>query len=346
MSVYIDRKYLLLVSSRLSKFTTKKEDLFNFRCPICGDSQKSLHKARGYVYRKGNDYFYSCKNCGISTTFAKFLQHVDADQYRGYVLERYSNGENKHSNYKKPDMIDYLTGPRPSARYKKISSVPLESIEKLPDGHYAKEYISNRRIPKQFWNEIFYAENFKTFLDEFFPEHGKEKVPEDPRIVLMCADVEGNITTISGRALSADNQMRYVKVKILDEKKVFGLHRLNLEDRVYITEGEFDSLFLPNAVASGDANLNDLAEYLRKLGCNDIVIVYDNQPRNKDIVRQIKEAIDYNNKVVLLPYDESSKDLNEMVKNGMSLAQVKELIDKYTCDGLAAQMKFKEWRKC
>ena len=43
----IDSKYIGLVSSRLQKFKRVKADLYNFRCPICGDSQKHKNKARG-----------------------------------------------------------------------------------------------------------------------------------------------------------------------------------------------------------------------------------------------------------------------------------------------------------
>jgi hypothetical protein len=59
MSVYIDRKFLGFVSSKLEQFKQKQTDLYNFRCPYCGDSKKNKLKARGYVYRKSNDYFWN-----------------------------------------------------------------------------------------------------------------------------------------------------------------------------------------------------------------------------------------------------------------------------------------------
>ena len=46
----VDSKYITLLSSRLPKFKRVKPNLFNFRCPICGDSQKHKNKARGYIY--------------------------------------------------------------------------------------------------------------------------------------------------------------------------------------------------------------------------------------------------------------------------------------------------------
>ena len=43
---YIDTRFINLVSSRLQKFKKVKPDLYNFRCPVCGDSKKHKNKAR------------------------------------------------------------------------------------------------------------------------------------------------------------------------------------------------------------------------------------------------------------------------------------------------------------
>ena len=102
MSVYIDRKFLLQVSPRLLRFTQKKTDLYNFRCPFCGDSQKNKLKARGFIYRKKNDYFYTCHNCHVGHTFYNFLKFVDNNLLREYSLERYKDGETGNHNYTKP----------------------------------------------------------------------------------------------------------------------------------------------------------------------------------------------------------------------------------------------------
>ena len=79
MSIYVDRKYLNLVSHRLKKFKRKNDDLYNFRCPLCGDSQKNQSKARGYVYRKKNDLFFKCHNCGSGTTMANLIKKLDSE---------------------------------------------------------------------------------------------------------------------------------------------------------------------------------------------------------------------------------------------------------------------------
>ena len=341
MSVYLDRKYLLMVSSRLDKFTTKEDDLFNFRCPFCGDSRKNPNKARGYVHRKDDDYFFKCHNCNKATNFSGLLKFVDDQQHKAYVLEKFASNNTKLTVPKKECVIVPVSNP--SNKLKNIGDFK-DSIDTLPDGHYAKEYIRARCIPENFFNEIFYVENYKDWLDINFPTHGKEDVPNDARIVLFFTDQNGGITNITGRSLAADQKLRYVTVKIRDDnRKIFGTHRLDRNKRVYITEGQFDSFFLPNAIASGDSNLFGLADFLR---LNDVVLVFDNQPRNKEIVKQIKRAIDSNFSVALLPYDADVKDINEMVRAGMKPADVVKLIDDHVYNGLTAQLQFNNWRKC
>lgn len=340
MSVYIERKYLGHIQFKLEQFKQKNTDLYNFRCPLCLDSKKNRTKARGYVYRKGNDYFYRCHNCGVSITFGSLLKEMDAQAYKAYILERYTNGSHKNAPVKKPDLSEYRGNA--FSYFASVSRISIPKISELPDGHYAKEYIRSRKIPLEFWDELLYTDNFRSFMDSDFPEHGKDELPEDDRVVMLYKNESGSVTNVAGRALG-DTKLRYLTVKITDEKKVFGLHRLSKKDRVYVVEGQFDSLFLPNAVASGDSNLSGVAEHLADC---DAVLVYDNEPRNKEIVRQIGKSIDNSYKVCLFPEGTPGKDINEMVMNGMSKEEIKQLIDENTYSGLTAKLKFTTWKKC
>lgn len=340
MSLYIDQKYIGVVSFHLEMFKKKKEDLYNFRCPYCGDSKRNKTKTRAYIYRKLNGYFFICHNCAKSTTFANFLQYIDNSQYKHYALEKYSEGAGVHSPVKKPDFTDLKTGLHEYFEEKKSFS-HLQNISELPEEHYARSYILNRKIPESAWGEVFYAENFKQFLDDNFPNHGKTDVPDDSRIVLFYKNERGVVTNVAGRAL-ADNKMRYITVKILDEKKVFGLDRVNKDETIYITEGQFDSLFLPNSVASGDSNLVGCGDVLGK---DKVVLVFDNEPRNKEIVKQIEKAINEGYAVCLFPEDAPGKDINEMIQNGLSVDDVKTMIDSNTSRDLVAKLKFVTWKK-
>ena len=346
MSIYIDRKYLLLVSSRLRNFKQKKDDLFNFSCPFCGDSKKNKLKSRGYIYRKNNDYFYICHNCSVSTTFSKFLNNIDLEYFRQYSLDRYLDGETGTANYKKPviklvgrTMFDKVFVKK---SVKLIKNDKCQTINSLSDGHYAKEYIRKRMIPEKFWDEIFFTEKYKDLLDEMFPNHGKDNIPNDDRIVLFYTNQNAEITNVSGRALSETN-VRYCTVKITDEKKLFGMHRLSFDDKIYVLEGQFDSFFIPNSIASGDSNLGGVAQSLNNKEC---VLVFDNEPRNKEIVKQINRAIEDGYNVTLFPDAVPYKDINDMIINGMSADEIKKIIDDNTYQGLTAKIKFIEWKKC
>ena len=149
MSVFIDRNFLLQVSPKLQRFTKKKDDLYNFRCPLCGDSQKNKLKSRGYVYRKKNDYFYMCHNCGASTTFYNFLKQVDESLLKEYQLERYKNGDTGNNNYPKPVFEDFKAE---APTFKKALELP--SIDSLPEAHFAKVYVQQRRIPENFLSQL------------------------------------------------------------------------------------------------------------------------------------------------------------------------------------------------
>ena len=89
MSNYIDLKFINQLALRLDQFKKRTEYLFNFRCPHCGDSQKSKTKARGYFYRVKNDMFFKCHNCGMGQNLANFIKFVDPKMYEAYLLERY-----------------------------------------------------------------------------------------------------------------------------------------------------------------------------------------------------------------------------------------------------------------
>ena len=139
MSVFIDRSFLLRVQPKLHRFSQKKEDLYNFRCPLCGDSQKNKTKARGFIYRKQNDYFYMCHNCGASTSFYNFLEKVDPNLIKEYALERYK--DQGRANTPAPSFAEFKTE---TPKFKNKLQIP--TIASLPKEHYARVYVESRQI--------------------------------------------------------------------------------------------------------------------------------------------------------------------------------------------------------
>ena len=89
---FVDVKYINLISLRLQKFKKIKNNLYNFRCPICGDSQRNKNKARGYLYQVKNNTNFKCHNCGLNISFNNFLKQVDINTHTQYTLEKFKEG--------------------------------------------------------------------------------------------------------------------------------------------------------------------------------------------------------------------------------------------------------------
>jgi transcription elongation factor Elf1 len=336
MSVFIDRSFLLQVSPKLQRFAKKKDDLYNFRCPLCGDSQKNKAKSRGYIYRKKNDYFYMCHNCGVSTTFYNFLKQVDPNLVQEYQLERYKNGETGNNNYPKPEFEDAKT---PAPKFKKALELP--TIDSLPEAHFAKNYVQQRRIPETFSSQLYYAEDFKQFVESLgIEKDGLHK--DDKRLVIPFYDKEKNLIAVQGRALG-ESKLRYITLKLHDDnQKVFGMDRINEEEMIYVVEGPIDSMFLDNAVATADSNLESISNTYDK---TKVVLVFDNEPRNKEIVMKIDKAIENHYNVVIWPEMIESKDVNDMVLDGFSPDEIQDIISKHTFVNLRAKAEFINWKK-
>jgi transcription elongation factor Elf1 len=335
MSVFIDRAFLLRLSPKLQRFTQKKDDLYNFRCPLCGDSQKNKTKSRGYVYRKKNDYFYMCHNCGASTTFYNFLDKVDPSLTKEYALERYKNGETGNNNYQKPDFEEFKAE---KPVFKKALDLP--SIDSLPEAHFAKVYVKSRKIPEAFQSQLYYAEDFAAFIQSLGIE--KELHKEDRRLVIPFYDAEKNLIAIQGRALG-ESKLRYITIKLHeDNHKFFGLDRIDQDKMIYVVEGPIDSMFIENAVATADSNLESITSIYDK---SKITLVFDNEPRNREIIKKIDEAIEKHYNVVIWPEMIESKDINDMVLEGFSPDEIQDIISKNTFVNLRAKAEFVNWKR-
>ena len=121
------------------------------------------------------------------------------------------------------------------------------------------------------------------------------------------------------------------------EPKIYGLDNINKESTVYITEGPFDSTFISNSIAMCGADV-DISDW----GIGDPVYVYDNEPRNREIVNRISKTIDSGNKVVIWPSSIKEKDINDMVLSGLD---VQNVVESNVYNGLEAKIKFNYWKK-
>ena len=334
---YIDQKYINLCTSRVEKFKKVRDNLWNFRCPICGDSKKRKNKARGFVYRKKASFFYKCHNCGVCLTFNNFLKHIDHGLYTEYRVEKYKEGETQ-GNTPIPDKSPFKFE---APKFDKSMNKHLDNLSKFSDleeGHPALSYVQNRKIPKEHWDKLYLVDKFYEWSNSIFPEKFKSINIDYPRLVIPFFDKSGEIFAYQGRAFGKE-EPRYITLKIVSEKeKIYGLERINYDSHVYVVEGPLDSLFIDNCIAVAGADLN-----LLELSPNSTTVIYDNEPRNKHTVERMFKSVDRNYHVVVWPQDLKQKDINDMYLSGIE--DVKSFIDEHSYQGLEAYLKINQWKK-
>jgi transcription elongation factor Elf1 len=343
MTAYIDHKYVGLLSPRLAKFVRKDNNLYNFRCPICGDSTSNKSKARGYIYDRKNALYFRCHNCGASQSIGNFIKSMDPSLYSQYAMEKYKEGATGHGRVSKktPENLFDFSAPKFS---KKVEANPeisgLCRIDTLPAEHKAVAYLKQRKIPKSKYNRLYYTECYKKWVNSLSDRY--ENLPEDDeRIVIPYWNDKGEIFAAQGRTLDKSNNLRYITVRFdEDTPKVYGLDLWDKSKQTIIVEGPIDSLFLDNCLAMGGADIP-----LNMFDREKTVFVYDNEPRNKEIVNTIKKTIDAGFSVCFFPEIVKEKDINDMVLAGASSVQLMKIISNNSYQGLAAKAKFISWKK-
>jgi len=343
MSLYIDEKYLTSIAHQLRNFKKKSDHVWNFSCPVCGDSKKKKLKARGYVFRNEDSLVFKCHNCGNVLGIGEFIRHIDPCIYKEYVYESFL--EKKGSAYKEKEELDPVKDVSKPLFKKKSKPAPpallasCSTIASLGPEHPARQYLESRLIPKKFLEELYWTDDFPEFVNNFNPDHGFKLVKEG-RIIIPFLDRKNQLVTIQGRSLSATG-LRYITIKAFeDASRIFGMHRLNIfGKRIYCFEGPIDSLFIPNSIGMAGSDIP------QGLPVDNMVIVYDNEPRNKEICKKMEAAIEKGYRTCIWPNTIKQKDVNLMIMNGISASKVRGIIDNNSFVGLEAKFRFQQWRK-
>ena len=318
----IDSKFIGLLSSRLSKFKRVKQGLYNFRCPICGDSKTSKNKARGYIYAVKSNTNFKCHNCGASMSLNSLIKKLDVILHKQYTLEKFKDGHTGRN----------FVADEPKFVFEKPKFAQKIVLPLCSEVAVARTYLQNRKIDP---TKFYFAENFDEFVRTFegvdYSYMGRES-----RIIIPLFR-ERNLIGFQGRSLGP-NKIKYITVMLDDNApKIYGLDTIRGDAPVFVTEGPFDSTFVRNSIAmcGADADVN-------RWGISNPVYVYDNEPRNKEIVTRIDKTIQRGDKIVIWPNNIMEKDINDMVIAGHN---VQNLLESNTYSGLEAKLKFNLWKK-
>lgn len=340
--LWIEIQYAKTLGSQLDGFKVASNNPFvaNFRCPLCGDSHKNKRLKRGYLYQRSQHIYFYCHNCAASLSLSRLIERMNPELYHQMRLELFRGGSLDHlSNDDRLHTDDIVERLKTVHKANPGNSI-LDYLSPASHHETAIAYMSERKIPHEFWSSIYFTSNFPDFVEKAF--NGK-LISEPPchRLVIPFNAPRGNeIVGVSARVIPSTESVlnrRYYSLVKPGYLKLWQSPSLDINKIVYVTEGIIDAFFVANSAAMLGSDVSTAA--LRCL-YNDFAYVFDNEPRNKQIVSRIQSKINDGCKVVIWPSDNPHKDVNEMVLNGVPLHLANN-----TKQGLAADMALNAWKK-
>ncbi len=339
---YLDTKYLTLISSRLENFNHVRDNLYNFRCPFCGDSKIKKSKARGYVFGDSNVSVYYCHNCGKNCSFEHFLEEIDNVLYNEYKLEKLKEklGGTIQKNYSENIENKFVSNMK--------FNNPLVFCKKLiDDDSEVKKYALKRKIPFKFWNDL-YAIDDVNKVSCRIDKYSKTEFPNKPALVIPFYDKNDKYNFILCRLINED-KFRYVNLQINDEKspKFWGEKYIDWNKMIYMLEGPIDAMFVENSIAISGAAIG--SEYIinqikeRNLSLSNLVMTFDNDFKyNKNIMKLVRKSIEKGFSVVLYDHRfDNFKDINEAITKGnWSIDDINTYLKERTFSGAKAMLEF------
>lgn len=342
MTSWLEQKYVGLLSPRLERFK-RSGNKYSFRCPICGDSQKNKSKTRGNIYPTPNGLRFGCFNCDYSCSFISLMKQLDPTLYSEYKLEKI-----KESGAEVPVQKHLVQEkPVPVVATKKKE---LPALSSLDYGHEAVVYCRSRMIPESKLSRILFTENLREYVVDVIGavKYKDRNLPQDKRIVFEMRDQKGKLIGFQARAIGVvDQRYRFITIKLDEEApKVYGLDFTNIKEYpIFVTEGIIDSLFLPNCLALCGGDVAGLSSALKSVPKQNVYVCLDNEPRHKDTVSRMQSAIDIGYNVMFWDYDSKLKDINEMIKAGITTRDILASIKNNSKRGAAANLKLGQWKR-
>jgi hypothetical protein len=333
--LYIDIKYANSIGITLRNYKIKSNNPFvaNFSCPLCGDGKKKTKK-RGYFYTKFANLLFHCHNCGNGSLFSKFLKEQNSELYKQYAYEKFID--------KGTDLYEPATNITEKTYHQSLLDKLLDRCDLLPRDHPAVQYLDARKIPKEKYSGLYFIDDIRK-ISELNPKYADKMNDKEERIVIPCYDRKGILIGLQCRSIN-NKGLRYVIIKLTNKEVdlVYNLSEVNLMRRVLVVEGHFDSMFLKNSIAFGNSSLHLSRRVLQY--SVDAVLVFDNEPRNRELTKLMERALD-DFPIVIWPQSIVAKDINDMILDGMGIDEVNSVISMNTFTGLSAKMAFNNWKR-
>lgn len=310
-----------------------RNNLWNTKCVICGDSKRKSSKKRMYFILRENKVHVYCHNCGYSRNLYGFLEDKAPDLLDEYKFYGFSS-KPKFDQEKIQELKEIIQKP------KKIAITVDELLEltlgfhELRANHPARKYVEHRQIP---FRNVRYCINFRVFYKELKPEDHCD-MPDVPCMLIPFYRKDKPVEILQARFFDPKIKPKYLTVKLNpDALKVYNGDYIDQNQLIWILEGPIDSMFVPNAIAMAGSDLSF---------SGDICWVYDNEPGNDEIVNKMIKKLDKGDKVVIWQKTDNFKDINEgIVKKVIDKDSVYDILRERIQEGLMGKLKLAEWRK-
>lgn len=339
--IWRDEKYLRLLSPQLERFSQKQPHTFQFRCPLCGDSERMKSKARGYIFPKNTVLMFKCHNCGEALPFAALLRRMSRYLYDQYILEGLR--DQREPAYE-PDVT--TAPPRDSFRPGELPSLADCQSRQSPC-YPVYAFAKNRQIPEAAMSRLFATMNARTWMTPLAGEDkAKALIDNAPYLVIPLTLPDG---TWYGAQMRLLTRKEYLTFRWEQEPlKVFGLDAWDNTRLTYLLEGPLDTLFIDNAIAGCGSDLLGTMRVMREHKLCDAslphVYVWDNEPRNREVVHHVEQAIVSRVPVVIWPKG-FPKDINDAVREGHTVSNILQVMKSRTFVGLRAELEFQQWKR-
>ena len=204
----------------------------SFDCPVCSYEIKGLDEGDG----KGNleinykQNVYKCWVCAEThethgSLYKLIKKYGSPKQLKKYnLLKPEDNGEPFKRHYKQVKL------PKEFIPFKNVSL----GLKMTPYFKQAWNYIKGRNITDEM------IENFNIG----FCYQG----PFENRIIIPSYDEEDNLNYFVARSYLSRTKMKYKNPEVDKDTLIWNEHLINWDEPVYIVEGAFDSIFLPNSI--------------------------------------------------------------------------------------------------
>jgi len=255
-------------------------------------------------------------------SFNNFLKEIDPTLQKQYAMEKFKSGHTGR-NFVTEEPVFKFEAPK----FRKKMDLPRAS--EIPK---AAGYLVARKLDP---TKFYYAERFKEFTNSI--KHTFDDTNYEEGRIIIPLYYKKNLIGFQGRSIDP-SPIKYITVMLDDDApKIYGLDEIQTDKTVYVTEGPFDSTFVCNSVAMCGADAN-----VSNWGISNPVWIYDNEPRNREILSRIERTISDGERIVIWPDNIEDKDINDMVMSGLD---VQSVIESNTYSGLQAKLKFTTWKK-